>query len=84
MVMKNNILNTDNDLYLIQFQNSKKNQFICEWSEIQEPLKLIREGQILEDIFRYNPTERKFKRVPKKKYKLLFDMNTEAAILLNL
>ena len=77
----NNTINTGKDIYLVEFQNSTE-QFICTWEDIQNPLKLLNDKYYLKFIFRYNPSEKRFLKVPKKLYKTLFSVNTEAILLL--
>lgn len=66
------------DTYLVTFQNSISTQYICAWENLHEALKPLQEGLYLGDIYRYDPAKKKFSRVPKNKYELLFNMNTEA------
>ncbi|MDR6548478.1 hypothetical protein J2810_004568 [Chryseobacterium rhizosphaerae] len=76
------IVNSANDTYLVKFKNSASKQFICEYDEIQEVLKLLNDKYLLDDIYRFNPSKLKFERVPANKYKLLFGWNTEAMEIL--
>lgn len=66
------------DTYLVTFQNSISTQYICAWENLHEALKPLQEGLYLGDIYRYDSAKKKFSRVPKNKYELLFNMNTEA------
>lgn len=75
-------INTGLDTYLVEFQNSVSEKFICQWDNIQEPLKQLNDNYYLKDIYRFNNYKMKFERVPKNKYKLLFSINTEVMEIL--
>lgn len=72
------IIDTATDTYLIQFKNKANGGLICNYEDITEALKLLKQGYFLKDIFRYNQSKRKFERVPKNKYNSVFGWNTEA------
>lgn len=72
------IIDTASDTYMVEFQNKSNGGLICNYTNLAEALKPIKEGRILKDIFRYNESKRKFERVPKNKYNTLFGLNTEA------
>ena len=82
MTTTKNLIETIYDTYLVRFQNSSNADLICSYTEIQEALKKLNNGYILENIYRYNQSKLKFERVPKNKYNMLFDYNTEAIQIL--
>ena len=76
------IIETAVDTYLVEFQNKSNGGLICNYTNLAEALKPLKEGRILKDIFRYNEAKRKFERVPKNKYNTLFGWNTEVIEIL--
>lgn len=76
-------IDTATDTYLVEFQNKSNGGLICNYTNLAEALKPLKESRILKDIFRYNESKRKFERVPKNKYNTLFGWNTEAMEILS-
>ena len=75
-------LTTYNDLFLVEFLNSANVSEITTIEYINEPLKKLNNGFYLKDIYRFNNSKKKFKRLPKNQYKTLFQFNTEAMVIL--
>ena len=75
-------LTTYSDLFLVEFQNSSNGSEITTIEHINEPLKKLKNGFYLKDIYRFNNSKRKFDRLPKHQYKMHFQCNTEALVIL--
>ena len=75
-------LTTYTDLFLVEFQNSANVSEITTIEHINEPLKKLKNGFYLKDIYRFNNSKKKFERLPKNKYNMFFGWNTEAIQIL--
>ena len=75
-------LTTYTDLFLVEFLNSANVSEITTIEHINEPLKKLNQGFYLKDIFRFNNSKKKFERLPKNQYKMHFQFNTEAMVIL--
>lgn len=75
------LINTQNDIYLVQFQNTVYSDIVI-WENLQESLKKLNNGYYLKNISRFSPSKNKFERVPNKMFNQLFGSNTEAIQIL--
>ena len=75
-------LTTYTDLFLVEFLNSANISEITTIEHINEPLKKLNKGFYLKNIYRFNNNKKKFERVPKNQYKMLFQFNTDALVIL--
>lgn len=77
-----NTVCTGNDTYLVEFLNSTNKRYITEYNNLKEPLRKLKDGLFLKDIYRFNNSKLKFERVPKSSYKTLFGWCTESMEIL--
>ena len=75
-------LTTYTDLFLVEFLNSANVSEITTIEHINEPLKKLKNGFYLKDIYRFNNSKKKFEILPKNQYKTHFQFNTEALVIL--